>query len=130
MAASNESERLVNLLRSNIVRFVEDLMLVFPEMPELHIAKAYFGNFLDPYVCMNNFIEFVVPLKDKIPTRDDEFFLNNENIFGSIPESQRGKVPYFKKIWQSEVMTPESKEQVWKYFELYVAIAEKFKKMQ
>ena len=53
------------------------------------------------------------------------FFLSNDNIFGDLETS---KVNHFKKIWQSDRLTIEDRDAIWRWFSAFIKICEKSKK--
>lgn len=76
---------------------------------------------------MQHVISRVLPWSKQIKNRDDDFFYNNKHIFGDLPKE---KVDYVSKLWKSDVLDNEDKDEIWQFFEVFVLYAEKFKKCQ
>lgn len=125
---SNSKQKILDIFQKQIIRFIEDLQGFFPNMPELVVAKAYFSHGVGAEKIMNGFIKHILPLKKQISDRDENFFLERDDIFGSLPKTQIGKVGYFKELFRSGQMSTESKENAWKYFDVFICLAEKYKK--
>jgi hypothetical protein len=120
---NNTDKKLANL----VCRFLDDITSVVPEETDLLLLQALIKSVsqVSPGLIMQNFMEFVYPLREKIQNKDESFFLNNENIFGDIEKS---KVNHFKHIWQSNKLTPEDREMIWKWFSVFILVCEKEKK--
>jgi hypothetical protein len=110
-------------LANLVCKFLDDVTTVCPES-DLLLLQALI-NSTPPSLVMQTFMEFVYPLREKIKNRDETFFLNNENIFGDI---ERSKVNHFKKIWQSNKLTEEDRDAIWKWFSAFIIVCEKAKK--
>ena len=113
-------KKLVNL----VCKFLDDVIGVVPEETDLLLLQALIKS-VPPDLVMQNFMEFVYPLRDKIKNRDESFFLSNENIFGDIEKS---KVNHFKRIWSSNKLTEGDKSAIWRWFDAFIMICEKAKK--
>lgn len=107
-----------------VSKFLDDVINVVPEETDLLLLQALVKTVPSALV-MQNFMEFVYPLRDKIKVKDESFFLSNDNIFGDLETS---KVNHFKKIWQSDRLTIEDRDAIWRWFSAFIKICEKSKK--
>ena len=53
---------------------------------------------------MNHVISKMLPWRDQIKNKNDNFFYKNKEIFGKLPEN---KVNYFSDLWKSNKLTNE-----------------------
>jgi hypothetical protein len=92
--------------------------------------KYYFAKKINSSKIINAFIKFVLPHKDKIFNRDDEFFLNGGGQEKLQKEKYKNMYDYsldLKDNWNG--MNDEQKEIIWKYFKILVILAEKHVKL-
>jgi hypothetical protein len=111
-------------LANLVCKFLDDVTNAVPEETDLLILQALIKS-VPPQLVMQNFMEFVYPLREKIRNKDESFFLNNENIFGDIEKS---KINHFKHIWKSDKLTTEDRNCIWKWFSVFILVCEKVKK--
>jgi hypothetical protein len=67
----------------------------------------------------------ILPWKEFIRTRNEDFFYKNKKIFGELPED---KVNYFSDLWKKGVFDEEDKKEIWEFMDCFVAYAEQYKK--
>lgn len=79
----------------------------------------------DNVLTIKTFIEKVLPYKKQIDTRNEDFFLENNNIY---PEKYKNHIDFFKKLWINENgFSKKEKEICFKYFDKMLVYADKFK---
>ena len=98
----NEQVEIMVLLKKTMIEFLDEMVNQIEEL-------------------MNKFIKFVLPHKELIITKNERFFLENENIFGSSPKD---KVIQFKQVYLK--MAPDDKETLWLWFSTFITICEKY----
>jgi hypothetical protein len=74
---------------------------------------------------MNTFITKLLPLKEMIKQRNDDFFLNNNILFDKL---DKNKVNHFKKLWRSDRLDSEDRQAMWKWYDLFISLSEKYQK--
>lgn len=92
--------------------------------------KYYFAKKMNSSKIINAFIKFVLPYKDKIFNRDDNFFLNGGGQEKLKQDKYKNMYQYsldLKDNWND--MNDEQKEIIWKYFKILIILAEKHVKL-
>ena len=114
--------------KSQLVDFFDALIIQFPTDSDLCILRIFFNNQIDIIKVMNIFITKLLPLKDIVKRRDVNFFLGTgaASLFEGF---DRGKVNYFKVLWQSDSLDDEDRTEIWKWFDLFINISEKYTKI-
>jgi hypothetical protein len=73
---------------------------------------------------MKQFNIFVMPHKELIHSKNETFFLEHDNIFGSSPKE---KVVHFKELYLK--MTADDKDTLWAWFNVFISICDKWNKL-
>lgn len=112
-----------NLLKKNMIEFLDELIDQFEQEPEpdLIIMRFFIHEQIPVADIMNRFIQHVYPLKSKIIQKDEKFFIENNNIFGSSPED---KVIHFKELYVK--MSDENRKVLWDWFTCFIMICDKY----
>ena len=122
--------QLVNGLQTQIVRFIkflrENILTRQEDIDNSFLVELFFAN-MGGYEIMDHAVSKLLPWKNQIVERDENFFLTNTFIFKGLPQEQ---IEYFGKLLGGDQITPVNKEAVWKFFDVFVVFAEEFKKMK
>ena len=115
-------------MRITILDLISDLKdNVFTEKNEktdFAIVEFFFKNMSSRNI-MNHVISNVLPHKEEITTRNEEFFKNN-GLFSKLPTN---KVHYYSNIiYQSDRLDKDDRNAIWAYFDMMIDIAESYKK--
>lgn len=107
--------------------FVDELSNMFPDEKDLKVYSSYTASMiaLNPRLVHKYFVQFVYPFKNQIEKREEGFFLNKDYT-EEIKEVGQGdmlQAMKLKQLWH--VMSPESKDNTWKYFEGLIKLSEK-----
>ncbi len=77
---------------------------------------------------LNVFTSRIIPHKKMILVKDEAFFTRSDtNIFEGL---QKDKVNYFLKLWSSKNFSSDDREQIWKWLQLFLKIAEKWNSLE
>lgn len=112
---------LLHLFKKNMVDFIDELIEQFEEEGDLIVMRFFFSEQLPIEHIMNHFIKYIYPHKDMIHAKNERFFLERDNIFGSSPKE---KVIHFKTLYQR--MNDDDKKTLWIWFESFISICEKY----
>ena len=116
--------------KSQLVDFFDALIIQFPSDSDLCMLRIFFNNQIDIVKVMNVFIEKLLPLKDIVKKRDVSFFLKDDAGASSLFEGvDKTKVNYFKVLWQSSSLDEDDRSEIWKWFDLFICIADKYCKI-
>ena len=107
--------------------FIEDLVKVFPDDPELRVYEMLLRSCLksDPRYVLDVFHSCVtVPYAEEILSKNEDFFLRHQ--YDSITETSSQAldvVDRIKSYWKD--MSEQNKEIIWKYFRILVLLDRK-----
>lgn len=113
-------------LKEQLLVFLDELIEILPQEPDLVIARIFLKDRIQISLAMDYIVNDLVPLKPLIDNRDDNFFLENNILFGTISDT---KVNHFKKIWNNGSLDREDKETIWKWFKSFIYLAERYSKL-
>jgi hypothetical protein len=115
-----KKEQLERQLKTQVLNLVDDLIEICPDDYEIVLIKGFLDQMVDEEELMKSFIEHVIPWKNEIQNRDEDFFKNNEHVFGLLPEA---KVKHFKNLWVTNFFDNDDKRVIWDYFTVYIKLA-------
>lgn len=116
-------------MKTTILDLVEDLKgNVFTEKDEQgeFMMVEFFFKRMHPESIMNHIVEKILPWKDKINERDQNYFLENTALFEGLPKDRISH--YGQVISGGDRVDDEDRETIWAYFDTIVAIAESHRK--
>lgn len=119
--------KLLQTLHKDLVTFLDSLIESFPEEGDLVIARFAIKDQFPIKDIMEYIIEKLLPLKSNVDNRDNNFFLENNILFEQLEDN---KVNHFKKIWISGNLDDEDKDNIWKWFDRFLKIAQYYVKIQ
>ena len=119
--------KLLQTLHKDLVTFLDSLIESFPEEGDLVIARFAIKDQFPIKDIMEYIIDKLLPLKSNVDNRDNNFFLENNILFEQLEDN---KVNHFKKIWVSGNLDDEDKDNIWKWFDRFLKIAQYYVKIQ
>lgn len=117
---------LMRMFKENLIDFIKELTIQFPSEPDLHVIKVFFEEVCSvediiEYFCSN----LLIPdIKKMIETKNDLFFLRNDNLFTGIKNQK--KVFHFKKLWEES--NKHQKEMIWQWIQKITKLADLYTK--
>lgn len=112
---------IMNAFKENMTDFFDELIQQYPQEQDLLIMRFFLSEQIPMETLMSQFIRFVLPLRDAVTNRDESFFLERDNIFGSSPKD---KVIQFKNLYLG--MGKEDRLVLFVWFDSFVAIADQY----
>lgn len=111
-----------------LISFLDELIEQFPQEGDLVMARIFINDQVPISEVMTTFIHRLLPVKEKVSRRDVNFFLGDGamSIFQNL---DKGKVNYFKRLWQSSALDDDDREQIWKWYDHFIRLAEKYQKI-
>jgi hypothetical protein len=122
---SSEIDILIQL-KKNLVSFLDELIESFPNEPDFVIFRIFVNDKIPTENIMSYITKNLCPLGDMVKTRDENFFLNHNILFEKFREDESSKVNYFKKMWTSGSLDKEDKEVIWKWFQSFIYLGNKY----
>ena len=87
------------------------------------IMRVMFESQIPIEAALVTFSERILPHADMLKNKDERFFIECTDVFSGL---QKEKVSYFKDLWLSGTLTPADKEQMWKWFNLFLHLAKQY----
>lgn len=129
---NNHSTNIISILkrfRDSYISFIDELMQLFPDEVKLIPIRVFFVDQIPVQMVADQFIKYVLPHKKQIISKDEHYFINNDNIFNMMGD-KNGDVLHFKKLWTSDRLDDEDREAIWKYFFTFIVLIEKYKQLK
>jgi len=86
-------------------------------------VKIFIKDQIPLITIMDYIIKWLIPCVDKIKKKDEDFFLNNDDMFSKLPNA---KVLHIKILWQSGKLTDEDKDIIWDWFNVFSTICTRY----
>jgi hypothetical protein len=116
---------LLKLFKENIINFLDALIEQFNKESDFITLRVLFDGQIPIEEALNVFSQRIIPFLDMIKNKDENFFLNCDQLFEGISQS---KVSHFKNIWKSPILTLEDREQLWRWFKLFGNLAKQYQR--
>ena len=116
----------INILKSfkqTLITFMDELIGQFPKEGDLVIARIFLKDQIPIVDVMNKVCLKIVPLKQMVKDRNDEFFINHNVLFEDL---QKSKVNHFKTLWRSGNLDEDDKEIMFRWFDSFILLAQKY----
>ena len=116
--------------KNSLISFLDELIVQFPEEGDIVIFRIFVKDRIIISNIMNYFVQKILPLKKMVDERDEDFFLNHCSIFEDINnDTQKNKVNKFKKLWRSNCLDEDDRIVIWKWFDSFMFLSEKYQKI-
>ena len=113
--------------KTALVNFFDELIEQFPDEGDLIMVRIFINDQVPIADVMSVFIARLLPLKESVVKRDVNFFLGSGAI-SLFEKLDKGKVNYFKVLWQSSSLDDGDRAQIWKWYDYFIIFAEKYQK--
>ena len=97
-------------------QFIEELSIQFPTEPSLQLVKTIIKD-VDSDELVQKYRSFILPYKDMIEKKDENFFLNSNEWFYKL--TSPAKIFSIKDLWVSETLDDEDKDMIWQWFNVF-----------
>jgi hypothetical protein len=121
MESLQKELELLQLFKTNMIDFLDELIQQFEEEGDLMVMRFFLSEQVPVELLMKQFHKFVMPHKELIRTKNEQFFLEHDNIFGSSPKD---KVVHFKQLYLK--MANEDRDTLWAWFKSFISICDKW----
>lgn len=113
---------LLGLFKKTMLEFLDELIEQFVEEGDLIVLRFFLSEQIPIETLMLQFTKYVYPMRDMIKNRNENFFLERNNIFGSSPQD---KIIHFKELYKK--MEIDDRATLWSWFDIFIGICEKYK---
>ncbi len=122
---------LVKLFRERLISFLNILIDQFPQERDFPMLKFGINSrMISAKDTLKEFTTVILPHKDMVLNKDEEFFLTKCSTLLKGTEVTAEEMDHFKKIWTSETLTEDDKENLWRWFKLFLDIAIEYDKVR
>lgn len=112
-----------------LISFLDELIDQFPKEADLVIFRIFLKDRVPIVNIMNYFVLKILPFKEMVDERNEDFFMNHCSLFEDMQNQQnKGKINHFKKLWRSSLLDDEDKRVVWDWFDSFIFLTEKYQK--
>lgn len=111
-------------LKEQLVIFLDELIELFPKEQDFVFIRIFIKDRIPIVNVMDYIIHKLIPLKQLILDKNDEFFLNNNILFEQVDNN---KVNHFKRMWTDKKLCEADKNTIWAWFKSFIVLAEKYK---
>ena len=118
---------LLKVFKNKLIDFLDALIEKLKTERSLITLRVLFMDQIPIETALQIFSNRILPYEQMVLNKDERFFLDCEDIFDGI---KGDKVQYFKKLWLSPTFSDEDKEELWKWFQLFLHIAKKYNALQ
>lgn len=126
----NKEEIKLNLIREfrmQLVSFLDELIEQFPEEGDFVIIRIFVKDQMPMGDVLGRYIRDLLPFANQIRERNEDFFLNNDILYTGTSLAS-SKANHFKELWLSNKLDKNDREIIWKWMDLFNAIASKYLK--
>jgi hypothetical protein len=120
-----ESVQIMNEFKKNLVSFFDELIDQFPEEGEFVLVRILINDQLPTTEVINHFIKEILPHKDIIKARDERIFTEMNVLYFGLQQTQTNGI---RKIWKSGKLDKEDRQVIWKWFDSFIYLVEKYQK--
>lgn len=115
--------------KNALISFLDELIGQFPQEGDLVIFRIFLKDRIAIGSVLNFCVLKILPLKQMIVDRNEDFFLNHCNLFDSLEiDTKKDKVNNFKRLWRSKQLDTDDKRVIWEWFDSFIFLAEKYQK--
>ena len=120
--------QLLQMFKQNLLAFLDTMMEQFPEENDFRIFKVLASD-LPVEESLKCFSQVILPHSEMVLKKDDDFFLTKcSELLGNFNVNSN-KVDHFKKIWMSPKLDSDDRDALWKWFKLFLNIAQQYEKI-
>lgn len=112
--------------KKQLVNFFDELIDQFPSESDLIVVRVFLKDQVPITDVMSYFIREILPLKDMVKNKNEDFFLKNNILFSQI---DKNKVNHFKRLWRSEQLDNDDKAVIWTWFSSFISLTERYQKI-
>lgn len=112
--------------KNALINFLDELISQFQAEGDLVIFRIFLKDRVPIVNVVNYFVLNILPIKQMIKDRNEDFFLNKFKLFEEIGNT--GKVNRFKKLWRSSSLDEDDKGIIWEWFDSFIYLSEKYQK--
>lgn len=115
---------ILTLIKDNSIKFLSSLIDLFPEEGDLIAGRILIEDGIPIEDFANKLTQNILPLEDVIVSRDERFFIEDNDVFVM---ANKDKVYKWKAIWQSDRLDEQDRKNIWKWVDLFLKLAKLYR---
>lgn len=119
----NNELQILTKFKKALILFFDQLIDCLPDEGNLVIIRIFLKDRIPIMDVMNIFVNRLLPLKSIVQTRNDSFFLENDELFSAL---NADNVNHFKTIWSSGKLDSDDKQCIWVWFDSFIDTTEEY----
>lgn len=109
--------------------FLNDLYKSYPDTSLYLLKESSKAMMLaSPRLVVENFMACIAPYKDRLLKKDESFFING-GLVDNLSSTEYGflisEINKISEIWNKPDTSDKTKESIWKYFHILIALGSK-----
>lgn len=120
-------EVILTKFKNTLINFLDDIIEQIPSQQDLIIIRLFLKDQVPIKLVMDKFIQNVLPYKEMILARDEEFFMKDDASFFDKLSSK--KVNQFRDIYKSNHLDNDDRAVIWDWLISFVKLAEKYQQV-
>lgn len=120
------TDKIIVQFKNHLIEFLDELIEQFPSETGFVLGRLFLKDQIPPERIMHVFIKDVLPHKQRIADRDQDFFLKHTpSLFNGLDPSN---VNHFSQLWRSNQLDAGDREAIWRWFDVFVMLVEQYQK--
>jgi len=113
-----------------LIAFLDELIELLPKEGDLVVVRIFLKDQIPIQDVIQYFIKKILPLKEFVKTKDDNFFLQHNILFELTDKGgiETGKINQFRKLWLSDLLDNEDRDTMWRWFDYFIKLSLKYQK--
>lgn len=113
--------------RNHLVQFLDELIEQFPNEAEFVIMRIYIKDQIPVTDVIGRFIRDILPFREEVIKRDDQFFINHPFLYTSLKKSgNEEKVDHFTRLWLSDALDENDRNIIWDWVDIFMEFGNKY----
>lgn len=126
----SQEVEILTKLKKQLVAFLDELIEFFPKEADFVIFRIFIKDQLPIGDIMNYIVESLCPYEKFVAERDGNLFLDKNVLFEKFDSKKMNKVNHFKNLWTSKEVDDKDRENIWRWFELFISLGKKYKEIK
>ena len=116
--------------QKGLIAFLDELIELLPSEGDLVVVRIFLKDQIPIQDVIQYFIKKILPLKDYVKNKDDNFFLQHNILFELTDNGgiETGKINQFRKLWLSDLLDSEDRDTMWRWFDYFIKLSLKYQK--
>lgn len=127
-------EELIRIFKDRFEAFLNVLIDQFPNEKDFVILQLGIrGEVISPEKVLINFSKAIVPFKEMVLNKDEDFFLTKfDSVLLSLysDKLKNKNTNYFKRIWTTPTLNEDDRNSLWKWVKLFLNIVIEYDKVK